>query len=120
MIGAILVVCVQILSTYTGHGVDYIGSYIMEEESLYFSERYAKDPLTPLPKTAFFTGVIGKQSLPENVRLLLESPPTRVVGTVQIFEDIPETPFAVYLQMQPLGDGKVLYLFETLRDEDRK
>ena len=30
MIGAILVVCVQILSTYTGHGVDYIGSYIME------------------------------------------------------------------------------------------
>lgn len=53
MIGAILVVCVQILSTYTGHGVDYIGSYIMEEESLYFSERYAKDPLTPLPKTAF-------------------------------------------------------------------
>ena len=120
MIGAILVVCVQILSTYTGHGVDYIGSYIMEEESLYFSERYAKDPLTPLPKTAFFTGVIGKQSLPENVRLLLESPPTRVVGTVQIFEDIPETPFAVYLQMQPLGDGKVLYLFETLRDEDRE
>lgn len=117
LIVASLIVYVQLLSTYTTYGLDYIGSYLMEEEALYFSANYEKDPDTPLPKNALFTGVIGDDALPESIRLLLQSPPTRRVGTVQIFESTAITPFTLYLQVQPLADGKNFYLFETQSDK---
>lgn len=118
---ASLVVYLQILATYTTYGLDYLCSYLIEEEAQYFAVNYAKEPQTPLPQSAFFSAFIGEDALPENIRRLLQSPPSRKVGTVQIYDDTTTTaPFSLYLQARPLIDGKILYLFETLGNDVQK
>lgn len=111
-----LFVYVHAVSSFSRHTLDYVVSRMIEGEAMYFAQRYEKDPLTPLPHGFAFSAVIGKDALPAPLRTLLQTPPSRVIGTVQVF-DHPET---THIQAQRLYDGKTLYLFESPRDEDAR
>ena len=119
LIVAALIVYLKLVTTFTMYGQDYTDSFLWEEKALQFSANYAKDPLTPLPKVDFYTSVLDKNALPESIRLLLQSPPTRRVGTIQIFENSATLPPPLYLLVHPLADGKALYLFETPGNENQ-
>ncbi|MGH8451124.1 sensor histidine kinase [Pseudomonas sp.] len=121
LIALVLLIYSQLLPVFTVRGLLYAASSMMEEEAQYFSMHYKKDPTTPPPHNYFYTGVIGKEALPENIRQLLDAPPSLSFGAVHIFGDIysddDDAVFQIILE-QPLGDGKSLYLYDVDHDDE--
>lgn len=115
VIGVMLLTYSQLLRNYTLEGLYYGTSAMMETEALDFAERYKKDPKAPLPKSYFFTGAIGKDALPPRTRELLNNPPTLVFGAASFYGDMEseDEDEGGLMMIQPLADGKTLYLFET-------
>ncbi|UOK40493.1 HAMP domain-containing histidine kinase [Pseudomonas palleroniana] len=121
LIAVVLLIYSHLLPVFTVRGLLYTASSMMEEEAQYFIRHYKKDPSTPPPHNYFYTGVIGKEALPQNVRQMLDSPPSLSFGAVHIFGDLysddDDAPFQIILE-QPLGDGKTLYLYDIDHDHE--
>ncbi|ROM39322.1 two-component sensor histidine kinase [Pseudomonas poae] len=121
LIAVVLLIYSQLLPAFTVRGLLYTASAMMEEEAQYFIRHYKKDPATPPPHNYFYTGVIGKEALPENIRQMLDAPPSLSFGAVHIFGDLysddDDAVFQIILE-QPLGDGKTLYLYDVDHDQE--
>lgn len=121
LIAVVLVIYSKLLPEFTVRGLFYTASAMMEEEAQYFLRHYKQDPTTPTPHNYFYTSVIGKQALPQDVRELLDTPPSLSFGAVNIFGDLysddDDEPFQIILE-QPLGDGKTLYMYDIDHDNE--
>lgn len=121
LITLVLVIYSQLLPAFTVRGLLYTASAMMEEEAQYFTRHYNNDPTTPPPSNYFYTGVIGKQALPKHVRQILATPPSLSFGAVHIFGDLysddDDAPIQIILE-QPLGDGKILYMYDVDHDHE--
>ncbi len=121
LIAVVLVIYSRLLPEFTVRGLFYTASAMMEEEAQYFVRHYKQDPTTPTPHNYFYTSVIGKEALPQNVRQILDTPPSLSFGAVHVFGDLysddDDAPFQVILE-QPLGDGKTLYMYDIDHDKE--
>ena len=121
LIAVVLVIYSKLLPEFTVRGLFYTASAMMEEEAQYFLRHYKQDPTTPTPHNYYYTSVIGKEALPQDVRELLNAPPSLSFGAVNIFGDLysddDEAPFHIVLE-QPLGDGKTLYMYDIDHDKE--
>ena len=121
LIAVVLVIYSKLLPEFTVRGLFYTASAMMEEEAQYFARHYKQDPTTPTPHNYFYTSVIGKQALPQDVRELLTTSPSLSFGAVNIFGDLysddDDEPFQIILE-QPLGDGKTLYMYDIDHDKE--
>ena len=121
LIAVVLVIYSKLLPEFTVRGLFYTASAMMEEEAQYFLRHYKQDPTTPTPHNYFYTSVIGKEALPQDVRELLNTPPSLSFGAVNIFGDLysddDDEPFQIILE-QPLGDGKTLYMYDIDHDKE--
>lgn len=115
LIAVVLIIYSKLLPIYTLRGLLYTASAMMEEEAQYFVRHYKKDPTTPPPHSYFYIGAIGKDALPEDVRQVLDTPPSLSFGAVQVFGDLDsddEDDEIRVILVQPLGDGKTLYMYD--------
>lgn len=121
LIAVVLVIYSRLLPEFTVRGLFYTASAMMEEEAQYFVRHYKQDPTTPTPHNYFYTSVIGKEALPQNIRQMLDVPPSLSFGAVHIFGDLysddDDAPVQIILE-QPLGDGKTLYMYDIDHDKE--
>lgn len=121
LIAVVLVIYSRLLPEFTVRGLFYTASAMMEEEAQYFVRHYKQDPTTPPPHNYFYTSVIGKEALPQNIRQMLDAPPSLSFGAVHIFGDLysddDDAPVQIILE-QPLGDGKTLYMYDVDHDQE--
>ena len=121
LIAVVLVIYSRLLPEFTVRGLFYTASAMMEEEAQYFVRHYKQDPTTPTPHNYFYTSVIGKEALPQNIRQMLDVPPSLSFGAVHIFGDLysddDDAPVQIILE-QPLGDGKTLYMYDIDHDQE--
>ena len=121
LIAVVLVIYSRLLPEFTVRGLFYTASAMMEEEAQYFVRHYKQDPTTPTPLNYFYTSVIGKEALPQNIRQMLDVPPSLSFGAVHIFGDLysddDDAPVQIILE-QPLGDGKTLYMYDIDHDQE--
>ncbi|MGY4660058.1 signal transduction histidine kinase [Pseudomonas chlororaphis] len=120
LIAVVLLIYSQLLSSYSIRGLLYTASAMMEEEALYFVRHYKKDPSLAPPQNYFFSSVIGKEALPPKIRQLLDTPPTLSFGAVQVFGELDADgqDEVKAILAQPLGDGKILYMFDVDHDHE--
>ncbi|MEX5331228.1 cationic peptide sensor histidine kinase CprS, partial [Pseudomonas paraeruginosa] len=123
ILAGVLLVYTRMLGDYGETGALYLLSMMMEEEGLYFAQRYQEDPATPAPDSYYFKGSVGTAGLPPKLRDMLDSPPYRSIGAMQLLgnwddddeeedEDAPSDDAYVVVR-QPLADGKTLYLYDN-------
>lgn len=121
LIAVVLVIYSKLLPEFTVRGLFYTASAMMEEEAQYFVRHYKQNPATPTPHNYFYTSVIGKEALPQDVRELLTTSPSLSFGAVNIFGDLysddDDAPFHIVLE-QPLDDGKTLYMYDIDHDKE--
>ncbi len=56
ILAGVLLVYTRMLGDYGETGALYLLSMMMEEEGLYFAQRYQEDPATPAPDSYYFQG----------------------------------------------------------------
>lgn len=121
LIAVVLIIYSKLLPIYTVRGLLYTASAMMEEEAQYFVRHYKKDPTTLPPHNYFYTGVIGKDALPESIRQVVDTPPSLSFGAVHVFGDLDsddEDSEVRVILTQALGDGKTLYMFDVDHDHE--
>ena len=59
ILAGVLLVYTRMLGDYGETGALYLLSMMMEEEGLYFAQRYQEDPATPAPDSYYFKGSVG-------------------------------------------------------------
>ncbi len=118
-----VLVYTRMLGDYGETGALYLLSMMMEEEGLYFAQRYQEDPATPAPDSYYFKGSVGTAGLPPKLREMLDTPPYKSIGAMQLLgnwddddeeedDDAPSDDAYVVVR-QPLADGKTLYLYDN-------
>ncbi len=122
ILAGVLLVYTRMLGDYGETGALYLLSMMMEEEGLYFAQRYQEDPATPAPDSYYFKGSVGTAGLPPKLREMLDTPPYKSIGAMQLLgnwddddeeedDDAPSDDAYVVVR-QPLADGKTLYLYD--------
>ncbi|MGZ2909343.1 cationic peptide sensor histidine kinase CprS [Pseudomonas aeruginosa] len=123
ILAGVLLVYTRMLGDYGETGALYLLSMMMEEEGLYFAQRYQEDPATPAPDSYYFKGSVGTAGLPPKLREMLDTPPYKSIGAMQLpgnwddddeeeDDDAPSDDAYVVVR-QPLADGKTLYLYDN-------
>ncbi len=123
ILAGVLLVYTRMLGDYGETGALYLLSMMMEEEGLYFAQRYQEDPATPAPDSYYFKGSVGTAGLPPKLREMLDTPPYKSIGAMQLLgnwddddeeedDDAPSDDAYVVVR-QPLADGKTLYLYDN-------
>ncbi|HCL3681236.1 TPA: cationic peptide sensor histidine kinase CprS [Pseudomonas aeruginosa] len=123
ILAGVLLVYTRMLGDYGETGALYLLSMMMEEEGLYFAQRYQEDPATPAPDSYYFKGSVGTVGLPPKLREMLDTPPYKSIGAMQLLgnwddddeeedDDAPSDDAYVVVR-QPLADGKTLYLYDN-------
>lgn len=123
ILAGVLLVYTRMLGNYGETGALYLLSMMMEEEGLYFAQRYQEDPATPAPDSYYFKGSVGTAGLPPKLREMLDTPPYKSIGAMQLLgnwddddeeedDDAPSDDAYVVVR-QPLADGKTLYLYDN-------
>lgn len=74
ILAGVLLVYTRMLGDYGETGALYLLSMMMEEEGLYFAQRYQEDPATPAPDSYYFKGSVGTAGLPPKLREMLDTP----------------------------------------------
>ena len=123
ILAGVLLVYTRMLGDYGETGALYLLSMMMEEEGLYFAQRYQEAPATPAPDSYYFKGSVGTAGLPPKLREMLDTPPYKSIGAMQLLgnwddddeeedDDAPSDDAYVVVR-QPLADGKTLYLYDN-------
>lgn len=68
ILAGVLLVYTRMLGDYGETGALYLLSMMMEEEGLYFAQRYQEDPATPAPDSYYFKGSVGTAGLPPKLQ----------------------------------------------------
>lgn len=116
ILAGVLLVYTRMLGDYGETGALYLLSMMMEEEGLYFAQRYQEDPATPAPDSYYFKGSVGTAGLPPKLREMLDTPPYKSIGAMQLLgnwddddeeedDDAPSDDAYVVVR-QPLADAR--------------